>query len=582
MIFRMNTSTTAGAPRGRGQHPGWRRRAALLAAMVSASLPLAAAAPVDSATLERYRWLMELPTGELFRRAEHHRQQGHYDSAQVYFSFVAGRYSPSLDSAAVSLCARSLLGQGLINYNNFNYAEAMNHFLRCSDIAEAHGMTSIMAEASKNIGNIYSQYGDFERSRSFYELSLAQAVLPADTQTVKNVLYDLAIAAALSGHVRRADSCLQQLAALRLNSPEYHYNVNVARAVIRQQQGHDDEAYRLYAATLARALRDSLELPYIGACRSNMSLILGRQGRYAEALSLLRQNEREATGHQQQDLLTATMRETAELYKRMGDMANYYAFLSRFYELYDETFSLTSFNQLKNVQFMHELQRSTREINRLTEEHTRLDERIRRQWLTIGAISCLLIGLMLLALVVYRQKRHLSRAYTDLFQRNRDILDSEQAYRRRLAETEQRLALSLASPAPALADGLPSRAAQTSQEPQDVLQRVLHVMEHSDAFLQSDFSVERLAQMVGSTSRAVSGVISDEYGKNFRSFLNEYRIKEAMRRLSDVEHYGNYTIRAIAESVGYKSQSNFIAVFTQVSGIKPSIYQKLAMEQLRS
>ena len=51
-----------------------------------------------------------------------------------------------------------------------------------------------------------------------------------------------------------------------------------------------------------------------------------------------------------------------------------------------------------------------------------------------------------------------------------------------------------------------------------------------------------------------------------------------MRRLADVEHYGGYTIKSISESVGYKSQANFISVFTKVTGMKPSIYQKLSKE----
>ena len=69
------------------------------------------------------------------------------------------------------------------------------------------------------------------------------------------------------------------------------------------------------------------------------------------------------------------------------------------------------------------------------------------------------------------------------------------------------------------------------------------------------------------------------FGKNFRTLLNEYRIKEAMRRLMDDDTYGKLTIKAISESVGYKSQANFITVFTRITGIKPSMYQKLSREE---
>lgn len=52
-----------------------------------------------------------------------------------------------------------------------------------------------------------------------------------------------------------------------------------------------------------------------------------------------------------------------------------------------------------------------------------------------------------------------------------------------------------------------------------------------------------------------------------------------MRRLMDDDTYGKLTIKAISESVGYKSQANFITVFTRITGIKPSMYQKLSREE---
>jgi AraC-like DNA-binding protein len=58
--------------------------------------------------------------------------------------------------------------------------------------------------------------------------------------------------------------------------------------------------------------------------------------------------------------------------------------------------------------------------------------------------------------------------------------------------------------------------------------------------------------------------------------LNEYRIKEACRRLNDTEHYGNITINGIASSVGFKTRTNFIAYFKRFTGLTPSEYLKIA------
>ena len=120
----------------------------------------------------------------------------------------------------------------------------------------------------------------------------------------------------------------------------------------------------------------------------------------------------------------------------------------------------------------------------------------------------------------------------------------------------------------------------TTEQRAALLADIGRVMGKVEEFCSTDFSIDRLAQLVGSNPRYVSEAINEGYGKNFRSFLNDYRIKEAMQRLADNDRYGHYTIKAISESVGYKSQANFINIFTRLTGMKPSIYQKISRERI--
>ena len=89
-----------------------------------------------------------------------------------------------------------------------------------------------------------------------------------------------------------------------------------------------------------------------------------------------------------------------------------------------------------------------------------------------------------------------------------------------------------------------------------------------------DFDMAQLAELTGSNLRYVSYVINDTFGKNFKSLLNEYRISEAVKRLSDRKRYGNMTMQAIYEELGWKSAASFIAAFKKVNGMTPSEYQK--------
>lgn len=69
---------------------------------------------------------------------------------------------------------------------------------------------------------------------------------------------------------------------------------------------------------------------------------------------------------------------------------------------------------------------------------------------------------------------------------------------------------------------------------------------------------------------------ADFYGKNFKTILNECRVREACIRLGDTERYGNITIQGIYESLGYRSASSFNRAFRLVTGMSPSAFLKQA------
>ena len=84
----------------------------------------------------------------------------------------------------------------------------------------------------------------------------------------------------------------------------------------------------------------------------------------------------------------------------------------------------------------------------------------------------------------------------------------------------------------------------------------------------------RLAGHVGCSPKYLSQIINEEYGCNFNTFINGYRIREAARRLTAGGEWSRFTIEAIANSVGFRSRSTFVSLFKQTTGLTPSEYRK--------
>ena len=85
--------------------------------------------------------------------------------------------------------------------------------------------------------------------------------------------------------------------------------------------------------------------------------------------------------------------------------------------------------------------------------------------------------------------------------------------------------------------------------------------------------------MVGGNIKNISRAIAACAHCDLKALLSQYRIREACRRINDVEHYGNYTIEAIAKSVGVTSRTSFVQNFKRQTGLTPSAYLKMARQQ---
>jgi AraC-like DNA-binding protein len=64
---------------------------------------------------------------------------------------------------------------------------------------------------------------------------------------------------------------------------------------------------------------------------------------------------------------------------------------------------------------------------------------------------------------------------------------------------------------------------------------------------------------------------------NFSCLVNEYRIKDALRLLSDKKH-ADKNVEEISAMVGFANRQSFYAAFYRIVGETPNGYRKNALE----
>lgn len=109
--------------------------------------------------------------------------------------------------------------------------------------------------------------------------------------------------------------------------------------------------------------------------------------------------------------------------------------------------------------------------------------------------------------------------------------------------------------------------------PADLLQKLNALMLEAKPFKKADLTVSDLAELLGTRSHILSRVINDNFEKNFRDFVNTYRIEEFIR-LASRKEYKHYTFLALAQEVGFNSKSTFNLAFKKLTNQSPREYFK--------
>jgi putative ABC transport system permease protein len=88
----------------------------------------------------------------------------------------------------------------------------------------------------------------------------------------------------------------------------------------------------------------------------------------------------------------------------------------------------------------------------------------------------------------------------------------------------------------------------------------------------AELSLHSLAESLQIHAHELSRIINESLGKNFSDFINEYRIREVVRKMRDPS-YDRMTLVGIAFDSGFNSKSTFNRVFRQLTGKSPAEYK---------
>lgn len=103
-------------------------------------------------------------------------------------------------------------------------------------------------------------------------------------------------------------------------------------------------------------------------------------------------------------------------------------------------------------------------------------------------------------------------------------------------------------------------------------QSLIQYIDMRKPYLEPEISLEDIAKGISINPRLLSQIINQSFEKNFKSFMNEYRINESLHQLADKTN--TKTIKEILFDSGFNSLSVFYTEFKKNVGLTPQQYRK--------
>lgn len=548
---------------------------------------------INAEEMLNYKELVNRKTKDLYNTAESYMYDNCADTAIGYYIVIVGQYSDSMLRTDKYLCALSCSSAGLIYSEKANYSQAFEMYMKGINICEDNNFNDLLPVLYKNIGNIYSVFNDETVAVNCYEKGLKYSRMVKDTVTEIKLIINLSGISCFNNDPEKAKKYYDEMIAYEDRDSIISYFKYFNKALIICFENRFGEAVELLKQAAAYAEIKNLPPQYEATAYGELAKVFEKMDRQDSTLYYLQKSSKFCEKKNLAYVQLENLKLIYQLYEKCGEWKSADEYRLKYLYLSDSLFDKAEFDKRKNSQIFYELSKNYNEISRLTQDKEAKDAKLYRQKIVIFAsISCLLVFAVMLV-IMHKQKKKLYTAYKALFYRNDEMLRSEQKNKEIRDEYEHRISI-LTTDLKNIREQLRNDNCgeniqeeinrvvinRISEEHKNVLlESINNIMENTKDFCDMDFSLDRLADMVGSNSKYVSLVINEVYQKNFRTFVNEYRINEAKIRLSDTINYGHYTIKAIGESVGYKSQANFTELFKKATGITPYMYQKIALDE---
>lgn len=448
-----------------------------------------------------------------------------------------------------------LFNTGLCFQTISSYSTALKYFKPALKLSQKINYNNGKISALNNIAQILAETGQMNQALDYFETAREVCRNNNDKQREVGIIANIGKVYLNNKQYQKAIEFLSEACNRFKDLPNGHkaiirINLNLGEAYYKTNRLK--KARTFFSKVLEKSQKSTIEtamaLYYSAEINSAEQNFIQAAENYIKSLEIA-----EKLRHKK--LTSGIYFALSKVTELEGNLAEANRFLKQYIKLNNEIYSDKLSTDLAVLQAEYDLYKKQTEIKQLKTDSELQNTKLkilkhRNLSLITGAVFLIIFLMAVTVLFLIRNK-----AYRELVRKNLKIVEQEDIINSAIKKDNQ----------------------VSEKEPDDLILRLKRMLETKKLYKQQGLTSSVLAEKLGTNRTYLSQAVNKELNISFSRMINEYRVKEAIRLLSDSKQ--NLSIEGIAKSVGFSSKSSFNPAFKNYTGVTPSFFRENVLNE---
>lgn len=476
---------------------------------------------------------------------------GMHDSAIICFNNYLDFSLALNDDLGLSNAYKNL---GLVYEFSGDYNNAIVNYVECSKIADKTNDTILLVDSYLNIGGVYRSLEQFDKSAEYFANALLLNDIIEDDMMYARIYNQLAI---LEKNRSNYEKAIEFYNLTLDYSTKIGWDTGLAAAYGNIGNVYiciEDYQKALDYHLKSLEIEEKLDHFYgIRISKNALSSIYIELGQFKLAEKYANQAYQMAKAENNYEGLSESIKYLFDISLRRGDTDGARDYFSDYVVCMDSIYSIESLEKIAEIETKYQIEKKELAIEFLSIQNQLEKDKNQKQKLFIIILATILAIALVLTVIIWKFYRQKHKAYLALVKMNVQAVKCEQNNDDEVIDKDHNHNIIDAST-------------------NELAVKIKSYIVKEKPYLQSDFSIDKLAKSLESNRQYISKTINDVFGKNFSTYINEFRVKEARKMLLNSE-FDKFTMEAIAQKCGFSNRTSFIDAFKKYTGVTPSYFK---------